>query len=55
MQKQYQERTTLCTLEPRSTQERDAEQSAPTIARHIHGASVPLGMPVAQRYDVPWD
>jgi hypothetical protein len=36
-------------------QERDAEWSAPTIARHIHSASVPLGTTVAQRYDVPWD
>ncbi len=40
-------------------QERDTEWSAPTILRHIHGASVLLGTTVAQRYDIPqnwlWD
>ncbi len=36
-------------------QGRDAEWSALTIACLIHGASEPLGMIVAQRYDVPWD
>ncbi len=54
MQKQYQERTTLRTW-PWKTQGRDTEWSAPTIAHHIHSASVPLGMTVAQRYDVRWD
>jgi hypothetical protein len=54
MQKQYHRRTTLRTR-PWKTQERDAEWSAPTIAHHIHGASVPLGTTVAQRYDVPRD
>jgi hypothetical protein len=44
--------THLRTLE---TRERDAEWLALTIARHIHGASVPLGMTVAQKYDVPRD
>ncbi len=34
---------------------RDAEWLAPSIAHHIHGASVPLGTTVAQRYDIPWD
>ncbi len=37
------------------TWERDAEWSAPTIARQIHGVSLPLGTKIAQRYDVPWD
>ncbi len=41
--------------EPWRTQERDTEWSAPTIAHHIHGAYVPLGMTVARRYVVPWD
>ncbi len=41
--------------EPWRMQDRDAEWSAPTFARHIHGTSVPLGTTVAQRYDVPWD
>ncbi len=54
MWKQYQERTTLC-IWPLRMQERDAEWSAPTIACHIHGTSVPLGMTVAWRYDVLWD
>jgi hypothetical protein len=54
MQKQYQERTTLHTW-PWNTWERDAEWSSPTIACHIHDASVPFGRAVAQRYDVPWD
>ncbi len=40
---QYQQRTTLCTW-PWQLQERDAEWSAPTIARLIHGTSVLLGM-----------
>ncbi len=55
MQKQYHQRTTLHTWEPWRTQEGDAEWSAPTIVRHIHGASVPLGTTVAQRYEVPQD
>ncbi len=40
---------------PDPEKERDAEWSAPTIVRHIHSASVPLGMTVDQRYDVPKD
>ncbi len=44
MQKQYHQRTTLRTWEPWRMQERDAEWSAPTIVRHIYGASEPLGM-----------
>ncbi len=35
--------------------EKDAEWSALTIAHCIHGASEPLGMTVAQIYDIPWD
>ncbi len=54
MQKQYQERTTLCTW-PWRTKERDAEWSALTIAHHIYSTSVPLGMTVAQIYNIPWD
>ncbi len=54
MQKQYHRRTTLCTW-PWKTQERDAEWLAPTITCHIHGASVPLGMTVTWRYDIPQD
>ncbi len=53
-QKQYHKRTTLLTL-PWKTQERDAEWSAPTIMRHIHGASVLLGTTITQRYDAPRD
>ncbi len=80
-QKQYQERTSLCTWgvlqralqvshpgysaltwchehkpqEPWRMQERGAEWSAPTMVHHIHGASVPLKMTVAWRYDVSQD
>ncbi len=41
-QKQYHQRTTLCTW-PWKTLERDAKWSALTITHHIHGASVLLG------------
>ncbi len=51
MQQQYHRRTTLHTW-PWKMQERDAEWSTLTIARLIHGASVPLGTIVTQRYDV---
>ncbi len=80
-QKQYQERTSLCTWgvrqrtlqvsqprysaptwchehkpqQPWRTEERDAEWSAPTNRCHVHGASVPLGTTVSQRYDIPRD
>ncbi len=35
--------------------ERDTEWSAPTIARHIHGSSVPLETTFTWRYDILWD
>jgi hypothetical protein len=50
MQKQYHQRTTLCTWEPWRAQERDTEQLAPTIARLIYNASELLGTTVTQRY-----
>ena len=64
MQKQYHKRTTLRSKsstikgllnapDPEKMQERDAEYLALTIAHLIHGTSEPLGMTVAQRYDVP--
>ncbi len=54
MQKQYHRRTTLRTW-PWKMQERDAEWSAPDYRASHPRCFVPLGMTVAQRYDVPQD
>jgi hypothetical protein len=45
----------LCALDPEKRKKGMLSDRPPTIACHIYGTSVPLGMTVAQRYDVPWD
>ena len=45
----------LYTPDPEKRKKGMLSDRPPTIACHIYGTSVPLGMTVAQRYDVPRD